>query len=70
MIALRLGLVALMLTVGWPGAQDASAPTLPVVPDIILTGRVTDAASGAPLRSARVSVEGGNRGAMTNAQGV
>jgi Ca-activated chloride channel family protein len=70
MIALRFGLVALMLAVGWPGAQDVSAPMLPVVPDIILTGRVTDAVSGAPLRSARVSVEGGTRGAMANAQGV
>jgi Ca-activated chloride channel family protein len=70
MIALRFGLVALLLTMGWPGPQEVSAPALPKPPDIILTGRVTDAASGAPLRNAQVSIQGGNQGALANGQGV
>ena len=49
MIALRFGLVALLLGVGWPGPQDVSAPLLPEPPDIVLTGRVTDAAPSRDL---------------------
>jgi Ca-activated chloride channel family protein len=70
MIALRFGLVALLLGVGWPGPQDVSAPLLPEPPDIVLTGRVTDAAAGTPLRNAQVSIQGGSRGALANDQGV
>ncbi|MGD8360186.1 MAG: von Willebrand factor type A domain-containing protein [Gemmatimonadota bacterium] len=70
MIALRFGLVAVLLAVGWPGSQDVSAPLLPEPPDIVLTGRVTDAATGTPLRNAQVSIQGGSRGALANDQGV
>ncbi|MGW8265344.1 MAG: YfbK domain-containing protein [Longimicrobiales bacterium] len=70
MIVLRTGLVALLLAVGWPGPKNGSAPILPHAPDIILSGRITDAATGAPLRNARVSLEGGSRGAMANGQGM
>jgi Ca-activated chloride channel family protein len=70
MITLRFGLVALLMTVGWPGPRVVFAPTLPEVPDIIVTGRITDAANGVPLRNAQVSVEGESRGALANGQGV
>ena len=69
MIALRFGLVALMLAVGWPGAQDVSAPMLPVVPDIILTGRISDPA-GVPIQNVQVSIRGEKEGTLANAQGV
>jgi Ca-activated chloride channel family protein len=70
MIAQRFGFAVVLLALGWPGAQKVSAPVLPRTPSVVLTGRVTDALTGAPLPSARVSLEGENQGALTNSQGI
>jgi len=70
MIAPRFGVLALLGVLAWPVGNGAPSSYTAPVPQVTLTGRVTDAQSGAPLEGAQISILGEGRGGLTNRDGV
>jgi Ca-activated chloride channel family protein len=63
-----LALAALALVLG-TGAAAAGSDPMPSTAPVVITGRVTDAASGAPLRGAQIYIERTERGTLSDADG-
>ena len=64
-----LAAAALLLSASALAAQAVPAPAAPAVPSMI-TGRVTDATTGRPLRGVRVAVERQDRQTVTDPNGA
>ena len=73
MFAHRVGLLVFLGALAWPQGENGGKPpttpsfTSPV--EVVLTGRVTDKHSGAPIQGAQLSIEGETRGTLTDRNG-
>ena len=67
--AMKLPLAVLTLLLLLPAGLLSSNPAPSPEQDIVFTGRVTDAASGASLAGVQVVIRGTNRGTVTGADG-